>query len=151
MHGGFGFDKTFSNSPRLSHDGVSQRSSREPSPNNVPDSKLGPSRRSPPTTSNAIREAPGVLRRTPSPTFSFLDAWESWTVQAWQFIRLKKRTAPGVVWRYAYALEAKKLVWGGSLRLLWAKHGEYGGLDVDADGGRRAQICTRPLCAHAAH
>ena len=133
-HSGFGFDRTFSNSPRISHDGVS---SRGPSPNaNESFNRQGPSRRSPPTTT-------GVLRRTPSPAFSFLDAWESWTVQAWQFIRLKMRTAPGVVWRYAYALETKKLEWGGTLRVLWAKHGEYGGLDVDANGGKRLSARQR--------
>lgn len=79
--------------------------------------------------------------RTPSPTPSFLDELfgEPWTVVAWQFIRLKPRAKPGVVWRHAYALETKKLVWGGSLKLLWAKHGEFGGVDVDADGGTPKQ------------
>lgn len=39
---------------------------------------------------------------------------------------------------YAYALETKVLVWGGSLRVLWAKYGEFGGLEVDGFGGERA-------------
>ena len=62
------------------------------------------------------------------------EAWEIWTVRKFQFIRLKRRQAPGVVWRYAYALETKVLLWGGTLNLIWAKHDEHGGLRTGSDG-----------------
>ena len=34
----------------------------------------------------------------------------------------------------AYALENKGLVWGGSLKVLWAAHDEFGGVEVDGSG-----------------
>ena len=34
----------------------------------------------------------------------------------------------------AYSLENKGLVWGGSLKVLWTAHDEFGGVEVDGSG-----------------
>ena len=51
-----------------------------------------------------------------------------------------RRGGAGAFWLYAYSLENRGLVWGGSLKIAWALDGMYGGLELADEAGLRLAL-----------
>ena len=58
------------------------------------------------------------------------------TGQRYDLLRVRRagRARGPQIWKYAYALETKPLLWGGKLKVVWALNGPRGGLEVCEDG-----------------
>ena len=93
----------------------------------------------------------------------YIEPWNAWSALPYQFIRVRRGGA-GAFWLYAYSLENRGLVWGGSLKIAWALDGMYGGLELDQDHGTPAinlydktgldnpnYAEVRDACMHSAH